>query len=189
MALIQCPECKKNISETAANCPKCGWHLTPEKVLKIKAQQAEEQAQQQKVHDFLHKPMTGKGCLVIVAIFVGLIIIGVVSDKNQPSNSVHDSANPEWAAISAIRQRYKPSTRLLMLNPDVDSANWLAYKDPFDECTYVHAEHANCWKVIYTINVMPGAESKEIKCKWLINMDTMEHQALDTETRTMFDGS
>ncbi len=27
MALIQCPECKTEISETANSCPKCGYNL------------------------------------------------------------------------------------------------------------------------------------------------------------------
>lgn len=39
MALIPCPECKKQISETAENCPKCGYELTPEKVAEVKEKQ------------------------------------------------------------------------------------------------------------------------------------------------------
>jgi RNA polymerase subunit RPABC4/transcription elongation factor Spt4 len=26
MALSSCPECRKEISDTARNCPHCGWH-------------------------------------------------------------------------------------------------------------------------------------------------------------------
>ena len=37
--LILCPECKKNISETASSCPKCGYVLTPEKMAEIKNKQ------------------------------------------------------------------------------------------------------------------------------------------------------
>jgi len=36
MALISCPECKKQISETASACPNCGFHLTPDKKVEIK---------------------------------------------------------------------------------------------------------------------------------------------------------
>ena len=36
MARIPCPECRKQISETADSCPKCGYKLTPEKVDEIK---------------------------------------------------------------------------------------------------------------------------------------------------------
>ena len=36
MARIPCPECKRQISETADSCPKCGYKLTPEEAAKIK---------------------------------------------------------------------------------------------------------------------------------------------------------
>lgn len=39
MALIQCPECKKQVSENADNCPNCGYKLTPEVKATIKAKQ------------------------------------------------------------------------------------------------------------------------------------------------------
>ncbi len=33
MALITCPECNAEISESAKICPKCGYELTPEAVI------------------------------------------------------------------------------------------------------------------------------------------------------------
>lgn len=86
MTLIQCPECKKNISETAVNCPKCGWHLTPEQVSKIKGNQ---EARRKK---------NGLGCLLIVAIFVVLLIIANQSSKqDEPSNPTHAVVeNSQW---------------------------------------------------------------------------------------------
>lgn len=36
MALIICPECKRQISETASSCPNCGYQLTPEIISEIK---------------------------------------------------------------------------------------------------------------------------------------------------------
>lgn len=39
MTLIICPECKKNISDTADSCPKCGYKLTPEKIAELKEKQ------------------------------------------------------------------------------------------------------------------------------------------------------
>jgi hypothetical protein len=82
MALIRCPECNKNISESANSCPGCGWHLTPEEVVEIKEKQ---EAQQKKVR---------LGCLVIVAIFVALLVIGSLFDKNQPSNPTNAVVAP-----------------------------------------------------------------------------------------------
>lgn len=67
MALIACPECKKKISETAGNCPKCGYQLTPEKIAEIKKK--EQQAQK----------ASGIGCLSIIAIVFVLYLIGSFS--------------------------------------------------------------------------------------------------------------
>ena len=39
MARIPCPECKKQISESAESCPKCGYKLTSQKVAEIKQKQ------------------------------------------------------------------------------------------------------------------------------------------------------
>ncbi len=36
MARISCPECRRQISETAESCPKCGYKLTPEVVAAAK---------------------------------------------------------------------------------------------------------------------------------------------------------
>jgi uncharacterized Zn finger protein (UPF0148 family) len=42
MALISCPECKMQISETALSCPHCGFILTPEQIAEIKEKYARE---------------------------------------------------------------------------------------------------------------------------------------------------
>jgi hypothetical protein len=36
MTLISCPECKKEISDSAESCPNCGYPLTPKKTSEIK---------------------------------------------------------------------------------------------------------------------------------------------------------
>ncbi len=102
MTLIQCPECKKNISETAVNCPKCGWHLTPEQVSKIKENQ---EARRKK---------NGLGCLVIVAIFVVLLIIANQSSKqNEPSNPTHAVVeNSQWdGSVSQVKRWFNENAR------------------------------------------------------------------------------
>lgn len=99
--------------------------------------------------------------------------------------SVSESAKQEEqerpAVISSIQQRYTPSPRWLSLHPDTQHGNWWALKDP-NECT----ETKNCWRVIYSVNVMPNSEAKEITCEWLINMDTMQTRPLNTEASTLF---
>lgn len=96
-----CPECNTNISDTASSCPKCGWQLTPEKVLAAKEKQA---AQQRNV---------SIGCLAIVAIFVVLIVIGLFSKKDEPSNSARAAVeNSQWdRSVSQVKQWLNENTR------------------------------------------------------------------------------
>jgi hypothetical protein len=75
MALISCPECKKKISDSAENCPNCGFLLTPEKIAEIK----KNDEQTQKVGTI--------GCLSIIAILVVVFYI------NRSSTSDSDSAS------------------------------------------------------------------------------------------------
>jgi hypothetical protein len=74
MALITCPECKKKVSDTAAACPNCGFQLTPAKVSEIKGK--EQQAQK----------TAGIGCLVVIAIFFILYLIGSFSSDTGGGN-------------------------------------------------------------------------------------------------------
>ncbi len=113
-----------------------------------------------------------------IVLFLGFCNL-VTKSPEETKAAEHDTQ----AAISAIQQRYQPSYRLMMLNPDIHDAYWLAFKNPA-ECDY--PEHKNCWKVSYYVHVMPEAESKKIECEWLIDMDTMENQPSNTEARAMF---
>ena len=70
MAMITCPDCKRQISENADSCPKCGYQLTTEKIAEIKKKQ-------QRV-----KKGCGIGCLSVIVIFVILGIIGSFSSDS-----------------------------------------------------------------------------------------------------------
>ena len=73
MALIACPECKKKVSDSAGNCPKCGYQLTPEKIAEIKKK--EQQTQKG----------CAIGCLAVIAICFVLYRIGSLSSAESPS--------------------------------------------------------------------------------------------------------
>ena len=68
MALILCPECKKQISETSSACPSCGYDF---KAAKTKLEQAQA------------AKGCGIGCLVIVVIAVVMSLFS--SDKDSTS--------------------------------------------------------------------------------------------------------
>lgn len=82
MALITCPECKKQISDSASSCPNCGYQLTVEKIGAIK--KAEQQTQKG----------CAIGCLSIFAIFFVLFLIGLFS-SGSPNNSSNISSTPK----------------------------------------------------------------------------------------------
>jgi hypothetical protein len=112
-----------------------------------------------------------------------VLFLGICQVCTKSPEEVKVSEHETQAAISAIQQRYEPSYRLLALNPDTQGSRWSALKNPA-ECDY--PEHKNCWKVIYRASVMPEAESEDINCEWLVDMDTMQTQPINTEARTMF---
>jgi len=85
MAMITCPECRKKISETADNCPNCGYQLTPEEIAEIKKKEQKLQKG------------CGIGCLSVVVIFVILYIIGSFLPDNAtttgPKTIPHESTS------------------------------------------------------------------------------------------------
>ena len=78
MARIPCPECKKQISDTAGSCQKCGHKLTSEEVAKIKKEQ-------QTLQRF------GIGCLILLILVLLVVIIGSIQNKSKTSSSYQRS--------------------------------------------------------------------------------------------------
>ena len=84
MSLIECPECKKSISETVEKCPHCGYCLTPEKILELKTKAKSNSKQNKDAF---------RGFLTILVIAVIIIsIIGTCSkdDKNNGKETQHN---------------------------------------------------------------------------------------------------
>ena len=71
MALIKCPECKKNVSETAESCPNCGHKFS-----------------QREINDLIEKKrkadkQRGIGCLVVIAFIIITNVIAYFAVQNQ----------------------------------------------------------------------------------------------------------
>lgn len=81
MATIPCPDCKKNVSENADTCPKCGAPITPEYVIEAKAKQKK----------------TASGCLIFFLIVFALGFIG----KNCSSDKDVNTASVQTAPVTA----------------------------------------------------------------------------------------
>jgi hypothetical protein len=99
MALIACPECKKQISDSAGNCPNCGYQITPEKVAEIK-----EKLQQQKKN-------VKMGCLSLIVILFVIGFINVVffgGNKSSNPSSTWVVKNSEWdGSVSQVKSWMK----------------------------------------------------------------------------------
>lgn len=76
MALIQCPECKKEVSSTAPTCPHCGYQL--KKPIQTYSSQNKSRAQElyEKEHDRKYKEMIVGGIICIIAAICFLFFLG-----------------------------------------------------------------------------------------------------------------
>lgn len=90
MARISCPECKRQISETSDSCPKCGYKLDREKVVKAK------------------KKRQGVQMLCVIVIALGfcvafMIIWGVIQNSSKTPSSYQKTLSPYQDSLEAKR--------------------------------------------------------------------------------------
>ena len=89
MALVNCSECKKEVSEKAKTCPHCGYELISE--LDVKKKKKKEDAKNTRI-----------GCLVVSAIILIIIIIISIGkdDKSTTSEPMtrQDSIESQFSA-------------------------------------------------------------------------------------------
>jgi len=85
--MIKCPECQKEFSDTAGNCPKCGYKLTPQTLAEIKAKKQQNQKN------------TAIGCGVVIGI---LILIAVIAQFCPEEKKEEKPLTPEEAREQKI---------------------------------------------------------------------------------------
>jgi len=112
MALIPCPECKKNISESAVNCPNCGYQLTPEKIAEIK--KMEPQAQKGCSSCFL-RAIAIIFAFTFILVFL-YIIVNISSDSSSSRSSTSSSRevveNSAWdGSVSQVKSWIKANLK------------------------------------------------------------------------------
>jgi hypothetical protein len=78
MALINCPECNKEISNTAKTCPSCGYRLTEKKYKKIIIP------------------------IILVAMFIGLIVFLLLFNRDNVNKPKHLSQAVYKNGIEAV---------------------------------------------------------------------------------------
>lgn len=84
MALITCPECKKEISDSVDSCPHCGYVINEKKV----------------------KPKKKKGCFTWILVFIVLLLaFFYYYGKNSSSSSTNDSYSTSTTNVSVENVR------------------------------------------------------------------------------------
>ena len=102
MALISCPECEKQISETAESCPECGYKLTAEVVASVKKDEAEVEKQPQKT--------TKPGCVVALGIVLVILLvklIGILLEEDQNKQSERSTSPSTYSSPSSTPKTQK----------------------------------------------------------------------------------
>jgi hypothetical protein len=108
MALVNCPECKKSISDTCETCPKCGYKITKEDIEGIK--KGQENAQ--------------KGCLIGCFVFLLIPLLMIMCKPNTPDTANNTSQevvrNSSWdGSVQQVKSWLKSNAK------DPDSIEYL----------------------------------------------------------------
>ena len=134
MALINCPECKKEISDKAKSCPNCGYELTPKRV-------SEKE---------ILKKKGGSGCgtWVIIAgviIFI-LYLIGSSGDDNSSSSSSSGSTN-KFLAYNYAEDFVKKKLK---------SPGTAEFPGTFEKADHITELGANKYKIVSWVDSQNG---------------------------------
>ena len=101
MALIKCPECGKEISDQAANCPNCGFPLNNVKGWPTAVPRLSDEDIEKKKKTKIAVGLTAAGILIVVVVFLVLILR-------------KDTLTPQEMAVKVGYQAVKQN----LLNPD-----------------------------------------------------------------------
>jgi hypothetical protein len=88
MALIDCPDCGKQVSSSAPACPNCGAPIAP--------------TPPATAHEVSKPKKKSSGCLVIIGVLVGLGLIGSLLGDDSDSSSEYVSSTPTREAAQPV---------------------------------------------------------------------------------------
>ena len=110
MALIACPECEKQMSDTAESCPDCGYKLTPEIVESIKKDEAEkaEKAEKEKQQQEANNKSCLIGCLIFLGICILMAIIPVIVEDCAEMSAQRAREESDDRIRQSVAERSKP---------------------------------------------------------------------------------
>lgn len=110
MAMIKCPECGKEISDRASNCPGCGYPIENQKI------QVSSNVLEQPFIDRKSKKLNKRNILIIAVIVVMVIIGGIIYNIKvvQPQKiEAHNKVTYEEAIELLENGKYEDGNKLL----------------------------------------------------------------------------
>ena len=113
MALINCPECKKEISDMAKICPNCGYPISSQTTQPVVTNPCETSASSQQQTNEQKSKNLNIGCLVSILVPVFFIFILVLAALISPPSGGSDLEGPHSKAEAmtvaklAIQERLK----------------------------------------------------------------------------------
>ena len=113
MALTQCPECKKNISENADSCPHCGNPVDKEKILAFKEKQKQ----------------TNKKIWIFVAISVAFFSIVMLIPSGGSSSNKSTTSRETVTNSSLDASVYQVKSWLNSNLKDPDSIEYIEWSE------------------------------------------------------------
>lgn len=138
MALITCPDCKKEISSSAVNCPNCGYPIA-------KAMEANSKA--------LSKKDKQKGCIISIAILAIIVIIAALCSRN---DSTTNKSN-ETSSVDLKASVTFTGTQFVITNND--NFDYLKVKMELNDDYYLYSDVMEAGQV-YTVGMLQFADKK-----------------------------
>ena len=114
MALIKCPECGKDVSDTAVSCPKCGFLIASNPKINELAEQKRieiEQDQKQKSDAIKFVVIT----IIVIAIPIAILIGRDISEKKarQRTEDAYQSMRETEEEIERLQMKIEHNNRLI----------------------------------------------------------------------------
>lgn len=130
MSLIKCPECKKEVSDSAESCPHCGYGIKPKP--EVKKEEPKK---------------SGPGCFTIliwtVLIIIGILVIGNIYNSYR-NNGTQYSSSTTNDDIKAYRLSKEAVIKRLKAPGTAEFPGIIESKDHYKEVSYGRFE-INSW--------------------------------------------
>ena len=143
MALIECNECKKKISDKADKCPNCGYPIKEE----IKKEKDKERKQLVKEK----KPIIVKSVLISLIVIAMISIIFIIINTTNKNNLIKKYTGGDNSQVIDIEWNSKDRSNTLVLNKDY-TCTYYSTGTKFND-NYIPSFEEKCYYKINNKNI------------------------------------